>query len=173
MMRRLDGESGGTALSTWARIRLFLLYAIIGPFVGGLVACPITACLTGSCIIAPDDPSSGFLNMLGFCGIIGPFAGYVLGIIPAAVTGGILAWLAPPPGRAGLWRALAVSAAVTVVYAIAYFAQSGQGESDRWGTLAFGFAMLAAGLFSGFACWWLARLLERGLDRGSRASPGR
>ena len=145
-------------MSTWYRIKVLLIFAILGPVVGGLVACPITACLTGSCIMAPADPRSGAFETMAFCLVVGPMAGFVLGTVPAVVTGAILAWIAPPAGRPGLMKAAIVSTMVTAAYGGIYFSLPAQGGPDREGTLELGVAMLAAGVASGLICWWFANL---------------
>ena len=151
----------------WYRIKILLVFALLGPIVGGLVACPILMCVTGACTSTPTDAGASLAACLTF----GPIFGFVLGIVPAGLTGAVLAVVRPAPERRNLVWVIALSIVVSACFAFVLLVGRNVDSNDLSGSLLLGAAMLAAAAVAGAVCWWVVARQWRG-PVGPDAAPG-
>lgn len=138
----------------WLRIKTVLVFALLGPVVGGLIGCPVFFCAIG----AVGSGAEGFVRQLpaalALCTIYGPLFGYFLGFVPAAITGLVLAWQMPVPLKGQLWRAVAIAALVTTLYAVTILGIRAGYDLESWTAQAILAAlMLLSGTLSAAVCW--------------------
>lgn len=137
----------------WQRIAFLLVFALIGPLIGGLVACPIAV---GCFALGADKRESlEALTALPLCLVYGPIFGYIIGFMPALVVGVTLAALKPEPSRRYLGKVSRLSAVVSFGV-VGVFSVGRRGWYDPSGSGLLIMAIAAvAGLVAGNLCWRL------------------
>lgn len=150
-------------LSLWPRVVIVLVFAALGPLIGGPIAC--TGFFTGIGMAAGGvNEAASIPAALGLCMIYGPLFGYFFGVVPAALSGLLLAVLAPRPRRDGLGRAVLVSTAMSAVYAIITFNDriTDPAAGIQWASAMFAGLIVVSGAIAGALCWRiLAAIFER------------
>jgi hypothetical protein len=159
-------------LSIWPRVVIVLVFAALGPLIGGPIAC--TGFFTGIGIAAGGVKEAVSIPAaLGLCMIYGPVFGFFFGLVPAALTGVLLAILSPRPRRDGLRRAVIASVAVSTAYAIVTFHDriADPGDGISWPSAAFAGLVIVTGAIAGALCWlMLTAIFERRGDDSPKPS---
>jgi hypothetical protein len=136
--------------SMWQRLKILLVFALVGPPVGGLVACPI---VIGCSAIGGIADVTDALGALPLCVLYGPLFGYLIGFAPALLTGLVLAAVKPSLTRHHLARVSALSATISLIIAgVLMIGRSAQAD-DLSGSLILTVTATIAGLVAGNLCW--------------------
>jgi len=147
-----------------ARLVTLLVFALLGPLIGGPIGC--SAFLGGVGLTNSGPGTLGAIpGALGLCLVYGPIFGFTLGFVPAAVTGASLALLGK--GQSNGRRAVIISALVSAAYAWLLFAD-GDSEAGRDGTVLFAGVIVISGMAAGAVCW---RVVEALLGRNAQSPP--
>jgi hypothetical protein len=155
----------------WPRVAIVLVFAGLGPLIGGPIACTGLFAGVGVASLPDLSPLRGIAAAFALCLIYGPLFGYFFGLVPAALTGVALAILKPRPRRGDLRQATLIATGVSAVHALVMFSARLLELTDGAGTGSIVFATLIvfAGAIAGALCWLiLSAIFER---RGDK-SPG-
>ncbi len=138
----------------WLRIKTVLVFALLGPVVGGLIGCPVFFCGVGIFGSATADFAGQLPSILALCTVYGPLFGYFIGFVPAMITGTVLAAWMPVPAKAQTARAVAVSVFVTLLYALSFFGIRVGLDVETWnGAAVLAGLMLLSATLSAVVCW--------------------
>jgi hypothetical protein len=138
----------------WYRFKIFLIFAIVGPPLGGLIVCPIVLCATGQCWSTGGGSASGG-KALALCSIYGPLFGYVIGFVPATLAGLFLAIVKPAPIRRNAFRVTVFCTILAALTGGVLAAGHAAGAAEGSGSSSIAMAITLAGLVAGYICWRL------------------
>lgn len=142
----LDNGLGG---GMWQSIKIILAFAFVAPPIVATVAC--AAPLSPLAVGGLSNGLQALLPQLRYCAEEGVVSGYVLGFVPAALTGAVLAIIFTSPARRHLTVVSVISAAIALAvvglptYAI-----------ETKGALLIVIGAAIAGLIAGNIAWRLA-----------------
>lgn len=155
-------SAGGTSIraTIGARLVILLVFALLGPLIGGPVGC---SAFLGAIGVVNGGPGtlSAVPGAIGLCVLYGPFFGFAMGFAPAAAAGATLALLGP--SRGGRQRAVIISALASAGYAAILFSDRfGDKETANDGALLLAGAILVSGTLAGALCWCVVEALVGG-----------
>lgn len=137
----------------WQSIKIILLFAFLAPPVVGAIACATLLCGTILTIGGLSESLPFLRASLPDCALDGPMFGYIIGFVPAALTGTILAIVLTSPERRHLKVATVLSGVVSLlVGSLIFFFEDAPLEEN----VALAAGVTVAGLIAGNICWRLA-----------------
>lgn len=138
----------------WTRVKIILVFALLGPLIGGLVGCPVFFWLLGAGFSGNAGRMSATCEI---CLTFGPLFGVGVGWLPALLSGVVLAFIGTEPKWRHTILAMTVSTTVTLIY-MALARGTRHGRPNMTATITFDelvATMLVAAAVSGGVCWLL------------------
>lgn len=127
------------------------MFAFAGPLIAGPIVCLLMLCYTQ--FEPAGDGWQGFARELPQCAVTGPLFGYIVGFVPAALAGTVLAIVLPSAGRRHLLWATALAGVVSLAAGGLLVYDHATPAEDQPEALAFAGAAALAGLIAGQICW--------------------
>lgn len=137
---------------------ILAVFAGLGPLTGAFVICLGFGGIAAQTAFASGDLAEAARLFAGGMLVTLLFAiplGYMLGLVPALMTGAVVAGWDLRSGRISLWAALAPAVIIGVVSAHA----SGQQVASEHGAIFWRTALITAHLAAGVASWAAARAI--------------